>query len=160
MPQIPGLRFWYPSINFGHEIKLKVLCLVLSDWRVKWNSLLESFCKSFFSLVPMLLKQKILKGFFWEVSFLILCFQSLEIMTHFLFKSCLGNETWLKESTEVFNYVKFICNIFGCDTVKVPAGVYLLKVNKRNTRTRFEICWNLTIKTPERRQVLFWCLYC
>ena len=32
------------------------------------------------------------------------------------------------------------------------AGIYLLKVNNRNTRTRCEICSKLTIKTPERRQ--------
>ena len=38
-----------------------------------------------------------------------------------------------------------------------PAGIYLLKVNNRNTRTRCEICSKLTIKTPERT---FWCLYC
>ena len=29
-----------------------------------------------------------------------------------------------------------------------PAGIYLLKVNNRNTRTRCEICSKLTIKTP------------
>ena len=33
-----------------------------------------------------------------------------------------------------------------------PAGIYLLKVNNRNTRTRCEICLKLTIKTPERCQ--------
>ena len=33
-----------------------------------------------------------------------------------------------------------------------PAGIYMLKVNNRNTRTKCEICWKLTIKTPERRQ--------
>ena len=33
-----------------------------------------------------------------------------------------------------------------------PAGVYLLKVNNRNTRKRCEICSKLTIKTPEQRQ--------
>ena len=33
-----------------------------------------------------------------------------------------------------------------------PAVIYLLKVNKRNTKTRCEICSKLTIKTPERRQ--------
>ena len=33
-----------------------------------------------------------------------------------------------------------------------PAGIYLLKVNNRNTRTRCEICSKLTIKTPERRR--------
>ena len=34
----------------------------------------------------------------------------------------------------------------------MPAGIYLLNVNNRNTRTRCEICSKLTIKTPERRQ--------
>ena len=33
-----------------------------------------------------------------------------------------------------------------------PAGIYLLKVNNRNTGTRCEICSKLTIKIPERRQ--------
>ena len=32
-----------------------------------------------------------------------------------------------------------------------PAGIYLLKVNNRNTKTRFEICPKLTIMTPDRR---------
>ena len=31
-----------------------------------------------------------------------------------------------------------------------PVGIYLLKVNNRNTRTRCEICSKLTKKTPER----------
>ena len=29
-----------------------------------------------------------------------------------------------------------------------PAGIYMLKVNNRNTRTRCEICSKLTIKIP------------
>ena len=33
-----------------------------------------------------------------------------------------------------------------------PVGIYLLKVNNRNSRTRCEICSNLRIKIPERRQ--------
>ena len=32
-----------------------------------------------------------------------------------------------------------------------PAGIYLLKVNNRNSRTRCEICSKLAITTPERR---------
>ena len=36
--------------------------------------------------------------------------------------------------------------------LKNPAGICLLKVNNRNTRTRCEICPKLTIKTPERRE--------
>ena len=30
-----------------------------------------------------------------------------------------------------------------------PAGVYLLKVNNKHTRTRYKICSKLTIKTTE-----------
>ena len=33
----------------------------------------------------------------------------------------------------------------------------MFKVNNRNTRTRCEICSNLTIKTPERRQYFTTC---
>ena len=33
-----------------------------------------------------------------------------------------------------------------------PVGIYMLKINNRNSRTRCEICLKLTIKTPERRQ--------
>ena len=32
-----------------------------------------------------------------------------------------------------------------------PADIYLFKVNNSNTRTMSEICWKLTIETPERR---------
>ena len=31
-------------------------------------------------------------------------------------------------------------------------GIYLLKVNDRNTKTRYEICSIVRIKTPERCQ--------
>ena len=34
----------------------------------------------------------------------------------------------------------------------ISAGIYLLKVNNRNTSRRCEICSKLTIKTPERGQ--------
>ena len=36
----------------------------------------------------------------------------------------------------------------------IPAGNYLLKVNNRNTKTRYEICSKLTIKIPKRRHRL------
>ena len=42
------------------------------------------------------------------------------------------------------------------EIVKVnPPGIYLLKLNSRNTRTRCEICPKLTLKTPERRAAYF-----
>ena len=33
-----------------------------------------------------------------------------------------------------------------------PDGIYLLKVNDRNIRTRCEVCSRLTIKAPEQRR--------
>ena len=33
----------------------------------------------------------------------------------------------------------------------IPVGLYLVKVNNRNTRTRCKICSKLTMKTTERR---------
>ena len=33
-----------------------------------------------------------------------------------------------------------------------PVGIYMLKVNNRNTRARCEICSKLTMKTQERCQ--------
>ena len=38
------------------------------------------------------------------------------------------------------------------DKTKYPTGIYLVKVGNVNTRTRYEICSKLTIKTPEQRQ--------
>ena len=35
-----------------------------------------------------------------------------------------------------------------------PASIYLLKVNNGNTKTMYETCSKLTIKTTERRR---WC---
>ena len=52
---------------------------------------------------------------------------------------------------------------------KYSVNFCLFKVNNRNTRTRYEICSELTIKTPRRRHWLcivfkslmsFWFIYC
>ena len=40
----------------------------------------------------------------------------------------------------------------GYRKITYPAGNYMFKVKKKNTRTRSEICSKLTIKTPGRRQ--------
>ena len=34
----------------------------------------------------------------------------------------------------------------------IPSGIYLLKVNNRNTKTRCDMCSKLTVKKPEQRQ--------
>ena len=59
---------------------------------------------------------------------------------------------------EIYLYERSLTSI-----IEIPAGIYLLKVNYRKTRTRCEICSKLTIKLPERRHwrqlASFWYLY-
>ena len=84
--------------------------------------------------------------------------------------ACSKNCDFIRETLEEVgkSFFKWFSNIFlkanadKCHVIlsTVPAGIYLLKVNNRNTRARCEICSKLTIKAPERRQALFWCLYC
>ena len=67
------------------------------------------------------------------------CFQALRIITQFLFKSRVENETWLKKSTKISHYDKFFCNIFGWDAVKI--GFSLVSGFKIMSRTRISpIC--------------------
>ena len=47
---------------------------------------------------------------------------------------------------------RILCLSCVTNATMSPSGIYLLKVNNRNTRKRCEICSKLTIKIPERRQ--------
>ena len=70
------------------------------------------FIGTFFQVLLFpVVKTENLEGGFLRSSYLIFCLQPLEIMTQFLFKSCVRNEIWLKKSTEISNYDKFICDI-------------------------------------------------
>ena len=88
--------------------------------------------------------------------------------TQLLFSGIINREDWnyndkISEiNTRMASYSESQKLIFinNNDINRTPAGIYLLKVNNRNTRTRCEICSKLTIKTPERRLASFWCLYC
>ena len=51
-----------------------------------------------------------------------------------------------------FTKITFCVSIFFSEIMFLPANIYLLKVNNRNTRKRCEICSRLKLKTPERRQ--------
>ena len=70
--------------------------------------------------------------------------------------------TILMDSSKIYNCVPrgLIVAKFEAYGLDNPVGIYLFKVNNRNTRARCEICLQLTIKTPERRLALFWCLHC
>ena len=64
------------------------------------------------------------------------------------------------EKEEVYSNGRPESGEYGCDftfifvtdllTNLYPAGIYLLKINNRNTRTRCKKCSKLTIKTPEQ----------
>ena len=45
---------------------------------------------------------------------------------------------------------KFIMDLKFKTSINFPSAIYLLKVNNKNTRTRCEICSELTVNTPER----------
>ena len=57
----------------------------------------------------------------------------------------------LRRFSQKFRVLSYFKRAGACG-IGNPAGIYLLEVNKRNTRTRCEICSKLTIKIPERRQ--------
>ena len=61
-------------------------------------------------------------------------------------------EWWTFKNKMRLILVMIVITFIYSSIVDVPAGIYLLKVNKKNTRTRWEICSELTIKTQERRQ--------
>ena len=52
--------------------------------------------------------------------------------------------------SSIFSFSSWLS--LGLPTSISPAGIYLIKVNNRNTRARCEVCSKLIIKTPERRQ--------
>ena len=55
---------------------------------------------------------------------------------------------WIKN--KIIDMFYSICKIIP--KTSIASGIYLFIINNRNTRTMFEICLKLTIKTPELRQ--------
>ena len=51
-----------------------------------------------------------------------------------------------------FSSVRIIRKCNNKDFSTYPVSIYMFKVNNRKTRTRYEICSKLTIKTPEQCQ--------
>ena len=89
------------------------------------------------------------------------CQNSLLILTEEMnfFSPCEFRETFSNKIISCNNYKLLLLNWRHTNKCSIysarfnPVGIYLLKVNNRNTRTRCEICSKLTIKTPERRQL-------
>ena len=61
--------------------------------------------------------------------------------------------TWRKYGLTIFSrHFELLQNVIQAAR-SYPPGIYLLKVNNKNIRTKWEICSKLPIKTPEKRQV-------
>ena len=57
-----------------------------------------------------------------------------------------------KDYTFLDEFINDICSLLKEVSSNMnPVGIYMLKLNNKNTRTRCEICSKLTIKIPERR---------
>ena len=78
------------------------------------------------------------------------------LIQHLILKASY-NEFFLKISsfewfdpTETVRISRIFFVSFSVSTIdSVPTGNYMFNVNNRNTRTRCEICSNLTVKTPD-----------
>ena len=68
---------------------------------------------------------------------------------------------WKKVSLRMSEKVCWLFVVTSPSSTSLPTGIYLLKVNNRNTRTGCEICSKLTIiKTRKTPLLWFCCLYC
>ena len=59
---------------------------------------------------------------------------------------CIHLHFWSLHVTERQSEIETIC-----ENINTPAGISLLKVNNGNTRSMYEICSKLTMRTSERR---------
>ena len=116
-------------------------------WKIlifhSWSSCLTIFCQKF-----------------WFSQFWLKSFNPFDMLfQNFKFTYIISYQSWITEfePKPLLKKIGFSSQIFIIlnklpDFDKFsPVGIYLLKVNKRNTRTRCEICSKLTIKTPKRR---------
>ena len=55
-----------------------------------------------------------------------------------------------QEFLKIYKTISYLLQVIA--NGEIPVGIYLLRVNTRNTWTRCEICSKLTITTPDRRQ--------
>ena len=67
----------------------------------------------------------------------------------------------IQASYQLLNSIVIIGTVFFALSQKIPNWQLLVLIRTRRTRTRSEICSNLTIKIPKRRLLTsFWCFYC
>ena len=121
---------WFHIKNWSKIILIRYLLWSMKNWR---NDIANRP-----QWIPLLCCIVIL---YWQGAHHIFCFTRLRLTI---------SELWQPPLKLTVHNVYFPLIEFKC--TDSPAGIYLFKVNDRNTRTRREICSKLTIKTPERRQ--------
>ena len=84
--------------------------------------------------------------------FVLNCFS--QFPPHFCYKVCSYIKRWKKLVLGIQSFFITYLDIPKLKSLILkwldPAGIYLLKINNRNTRLRCEICSKLTIETPEQ----------
>ena len=124
-------------------------------WMPKYYSVIQEPSDIFASTCKVSRQRKVFGNIFiiliikvrWE-SFSVLCSNLAGVIT---FKE------WILRLATRMTEIFPAKHVFGNGLVVrriYPVGIYLLKVNNRNTRTKCEIFSKLTIKTPKRHQ---WC---
>ena len=69
------------------------------------------------------------------------------ILGPILFNLCVADMSRITPNSNCIQYADDSITHRNCKIQQYPNGIYLLKVTKRNNRTRSEICSKLTIKT-------------
>ena len=142
-------RFYFLKMNFRGK-KLKNQLTASNKFPVNHGTkiLTEITCKMFFFLKSL-----------WkelDIPLNVSCYKQKADFSWFLFLFSINGQKRVKSE-------------FLTKFVAITAGIYLLKVNNKNTRTRCEICsqwkrhWSRSgvfIVNFEHISHLVWCLYC
>ena len=129
---------------------LTLLTFTVKNRKILWNLTGFWICLS----LELCLKQKIFSVILLSQCLIVkkveeirLCFIVCKIFKLF-FLTQINNQLFINELICVVK-VKMVLKDSSWLRKPSPAGIYLLKVNNRNTRTRCKICSKLTIQTPK-----------
>ena len=151
----PGEREGRNLCNLFLSLKLKVGVTELTRMRF-WDALTDLNCdRNLYIRIERSRKNSELKSAISVIQFYFVCITTLvqkRIYISDLTSS--SNSNFMKFPVIIFGTISF--NAGDKNTPSTfyiyRSGIYLLKVNNRNTRTRCEISSKLTIKTPEQHQ--------
>ena len=125
---------------------VRQICSYILNYRGEWYFPILNQCS--ISIPPLTIFSSVSISDFEQINVSWVFSQLTLTPVHFLMsivsKKCFWLNLWIVLQT-----------VYGIELF--AAGIYLFKVNNRNTKARCLICSKLTIKTP---MASFWCLYC